>query len=99
MPTEKRMKYLAKQAKKLENQRTREERLVEVSKIRSKLDELGLTSSFPEIEKFNVILEDFLANGTAHVGVIPIEATNRELVYQLLNNKKFDIGAMLRATS
>jgi len=97
MPTEKRAKYLAKLAKKEEAQRTRDDRLAEVDKIRGELQRLGLTTELSEIAKFHEILDDFLENGTGFQGIIGIKGTGRELCYQLLNNKKHDIGVMLRA--
>lgn len=97
MPTEKRLKHLARQAKKVADQRTHEERLVEVTKIRSKLQELGLTSELEEIAAFLRILDDFLVNGNPYQGILGIAGTGREICYQLLNNKRHEIGVMLRA--
>lgn len=97
MPTEKRLKHLARQAKKIADQRTHDERLVEVTKIRNKLQELGLTSELEEIAAFLRILDDFLVNGNPYQGILGIEGTGRELCYQLMNNKHHEIGVMLRA--
>jgi hypothetical protein len=97
MPTEKRLKHLARQAKKVADQRTHDERLAEVTKIRSKLQELGLTSELEEIAAFLRILDDFLVNGNPYQGIIGIAGTGRELCYQLINNKRHEIGVMLRA--
>jgi hypothetical protein len=97
MPTEKRLKHLARQAKKESDQRTYDERLVEVTKIRSKLEELGLTSELEEIAAFLRILDDFLVNGNPYQGILGIAGTGRELCYQLINNRRHEIGVMLRA--
>lgn len=99
MPTEKRLKHLARQAKKVADQRTHDERLVEVTKIRNKLQELGLTSELEEIAAFLRILDDFLVNGNPYQGIIGIKGTGRELCYQLINNKRHEIGVMLRANN
>jgi len=97
MPTERRLKHLARQANKESNQRTHDERLPDVTQIRNKLLELGLTSVLDEIAAFHRMLDDFLENGTPYQGIIGIAGTGRELCYSLMNNKKHEIGVMLRA--
>ena len=52
MPTAKRQKYLDKQKKKLENQRTKEERSAEVDKVKKQLKDIGLSTEIESIDKF-----------------------------------------------
>lgn len=96
MPTEKRLKHLARQEKKTENTRSLDERTFEADKVKSKLIELGMTTEMPEVSRFIRILNDFVATGVGTQGIIGVPGTGRDIVYQLLNNKKHDIGVMLR---
>ena len=98
MPTEKRQKYLAKLANKKVFQRTRDDRQTEYDKFITGFAELGLiVKDHPSLEKFVELADDWLANGTAHQGIFRITALNRDLVYTLTNNKKHEIGVMLKA--
>lgn len=95
MPTNKRLKHLARQAKKQLNNRTLEERK-EATKdvykniINSKFDGL------PEITQFKKILNDYIEYGTSASGIIPISGTYFEIVYQLTLNKNHEVGAMIK---
>jgi hypothetical protein len=97
MPTEKRLKHLERQAKKVADQRTREERLDEITKVREKFQTLGLTIELDEIAAFYKIMDDFVENANPYQGTIGIAGTGREICYQLINNRRHDIGVMLRA--
>lgn len=96
MPTSKRQKYLDKQKKKLENIRTEEERKEQIGKIKTEFEKVGIPNSFPEVIRFYNILDEFVKNGMAKQGKIPIEGVGKIIVYQLTNNKKYQIGAMLK---
>lgn len=96
MPTAKRQKYLDKQKKKLENIRTEEERKEQTDKIKTEFEKVGIPNSFPEVIKFYNILDEFVNNGMTKQGKIPIEGVGKIIVYQLTNNKKYQISAMLK---
>jgi len=98
MPTVKRQKYLDRLAAKQENVRTQEERQAEYDKFMGQFAQLGLSTEFEEIAKFDVMARDWVANGTAYQGVIPLVGMKRDLVYTLTNNKKHEIGVMLKST-
>ena len=98
MPTPKRQKYLDRLAAKQENVRTQEERQTEYDKFMGQFAQLGLSNEFEEIAKFDVMARDWVANGTAYQGVIPLIGMKRDLVYMLTNNKKHEIGVMLKST-
>ena len=88
MTTAKRQKYLDKQRKKLENMRTKEEREVEINKMRDEIKKLGLPTETPGLVKFNKLVEEYVNYGSHAQGVIPLHGFGREIVYILTNNKK-----------
>jgi hypothetical protein len=98
MPTIKRQKYLDRLVAKQTSVRTQEERQSEYDKFMGQFAQLGLSTEFEEIAKFDTIAKDWLANGTAYQGVIPLVGMKRDLVYMLTNNKKHEIGVMLKST-
>ena len=95
MPTDKRKKHNERQLKKNVNQRTMEERQNEVGDIMSKLNEAPIPKDLPGIIKFIKITEDFIKTGKTYCGRIPLEEWSYEIDYQFINNKKYNIGAML----
>lgn len=98
MPTIKRQKYLDRLASKQASVRTQEERQAEYDKFMGQFAQLGLNTDFEEIAKFDTMAKDWLENGTAYQGVIPLVGMKRDLVYMLTNNKKHEIGVMLKST-
>ena len=98
MPTAKRQKYLDKLKKKQENIRTETERQESVDQIKTEFEKVGIPTSFPEVTKFYKILDEFVSGGASKQGQIPIEGIGKTIVYQLTNNKKHEIGAMLKHT-
>jgi hypothetical protein len=97
MPTTKRKKHLERQTKKLTNQRTKEERDVEVNNTLGELNKLGFPDNEPNIKKFKDILNDFLETGLVYKGVLPLVGYGREICYFLSNNKNHSVDVMLRA--
>lgn len=91
----KRLAREAKLAKKQSQQRTMEERSIEVEKIFSKLQELGITRE--TVGEFNEIAKDYVEFGYSASGVITMPEIHRELIYLLSNDKKHDVATMLRA--
>ncbi len=99
MPTEKRQKYLARQAAKQANVYTREERQAEFDKVSAEFARLGLAEeSFEEIKRFMDIARDWIETGTVYQGIIPIVGVDRQIVYTLTNNKRHPVGVMLQST-
>lgn len=98
MPTTKRQKYLDRIAAKQSNNRTQEERQAEYTKFMDKFAQLGLGTEFEEIAKFNKMAKDWVNNGTTYMGVIPLIGMKRDLVYILTNNKKHEVGVVLKST-
>lgn len=98
MPTTKRQKYLDRLAAKQSSNRTQEERQTEYDKFMGQFAQLGLSTEFEEIAKFDTMAKDWVTNGTAYQGIIPLIGMKRDLVYMLTNNKKHEIGVMLKST-
>jgi len=98
MPTIKRQKHLDRLAAKQSNSRTQEERQAEYDKFMGQFAQLGLSQEFEEIAKFDTMAKDWVTNGTVYQGVIPLVGMKRDLVYMLTNNKKHEIGVMLKST-
>jgi predicted DNA repair protein MutK len=98
MPTAKRQKYLDRLASKQSSSRTQEERQTEYDKFMGQFAQLGLNTEFEEIAKFDTMAKDWVTNGTVYQGVIPLVGMKRDLVYTLTNNKKHEIGVMLKST-
>lgn len=98
MPTAKRLKYLEKQAKKKENQRTKEERLEKTNEIKKKLEEdAHLTPSvLPQIGDFYEIIDKFVEDGIAVQGSIPLPDIKSQLLYIFTNNKQKALDAMIK---
>lgn len=91
----KRLAREAKLAKKQSQLRTMGERSIEVEKIFSKLQELGITRE--TVGEFNEIAKDYVEFGYSASGVIKMPEIHRELIYLLSNDKKHDVASMLRA--
>jgi hypothetical protein len=92
--TKKRLAYEAKLLKKQQNQRTMEERQIEIDKIFTKLQELGITRAM--VIEFDKIANDYIEFGYGASGVIELPELHRELVYLLSNDKKHQVASMLR---
>ncbi len=98
MPTAKRQKYLDRLAAKNANIRTPTERQAEYDKIMTKFDELGVNiEDYPELIQFKTLLTTWLNTGTAYQGIIRIMALKRDLVYTITNDKRHEIGIMLKS--
>ena len=98
--TAKRQKHLDRQAKKLKNLYTKEQRRAKIDECINKLSELQLYKHYNEdTVKIYDMLEDFVENGTAYSGNIPIEGTKRVFWYMLNNNKKHEITTWMKYDS
>lgn len=95
--TAKRKKHLERQAKKLKNVYTRDERKVEIDKCIEQLNKFQLFKKYNEDTiKIYDMLEDFVENGTSYSGNIPIDGTKRVFWYLLNNNKKHEITTWMK---
>jgi len=100
MPTERRLKHMARQAAKLGNTYTQEERQAEYDKFMSEFARLGISEeSFEEVKEFATKARDWVATGTAYNGSIPLAGLDRNLVYTLTSSKRNPVGVMLQNTS
>ena len=109
MPTDKRIKHIERQKKKLSGQRSMEERALSVSDILTRLNGVPIPygmkvdkgyNSFldvPEIKKFLKIIDNFVETGNTHTGIIKIPDFGHNLIYQFYANKKLEVAAMLKA--
>ena len=99
MPTEKRLKYLARLEAKQANTYTLEERQAEYDKFMSEFARLGISEeSFEEVKAFATKARDWVATGTAYNGSIPLAGLDRNLVYTLTSSKRHPVGVMLQNT-
>ena len=96
MTTAKRQKFLDKQKKKLENQKTAEERKREVDKIKEMFQDLGLSTEIEGVNKFYTMMDNFVESGDGTQGTIPLPGLGREICYLLTNSRKHEVGAMLK---
>ena len=95
--TAKRQKHLDRQAKKLLNLYTKEERKEKIDKCIEELNKLQLTKNFNEdTQMIYKMLEDYVENGTPYSGNKPIEGTKRVFLYLLPKDKKSEISTMLK---
>ena len=100
MPTERRLKHMARQAAKLGNTYTQEERQAEFDKVMTEFARLGISEeSFEEVKEFATKARDWVATGTAYNGSIPLVGLDRNLVYTLTTSKRNPVGVMLQNTS
>ena len=85
---QKRKKLLLKQQK-LENQNCKsyQERYNEIEKIKSKLDELGLSEEHPGIDVFISLTQKYIETGEGGTGKIELPGLQRVLNYILTNTK------------
>ena len=96
MTTAKRQKFLDKQKKKLENQKTAEERKREVNKVKEMFQDLGLSTEIEGVSKFYTMMDSFVETGDGSQGTVPLSGLGREICYLLTNSKKHEVGAMLK---
>jgi hypothetical protein len=99
MPTEKRMKYLARLEAKQTNQYTQAERQAEYDKVMGEFARLGISEeSFEEVKDFATKARDWVTTGTPYSGSIPLIGLDRNLVYTLTTSKRNPCGVMLQNT-
>lgn len=98
MKTEKRLAYEAKQARKLAHLRTKEERQAEIDKIYEKLHELGINDNFIDeyLIEFREIADKYINTGGCYTGKIKIEVLGRNLIYNLVMDRRNQVAAMLQ---
>lgn len=95
--TAKRQKHLERQAKKMENIYSKEERQLEINKCIKQLNELSLFKNYSEdTEKVHQIMEDYVNTGVPVSGRINIDGTKRIFCYQLPKYKTNQISTGLK---
>ena len=96
MTTAKRQRFLDRQKKKLENQKTAEERKREVDKVKEMFQDLGLSTEIEGVSKFYTTMDNFVESGDGSQGTVPLPGLGREICYLLTNSRKHEVGAMLK---
>ena len=92
--SQKRIAREAKLLKKQQNQRTKDERQLEIDNVFSKLQELGITREM--VAEFNKISTEYIENGISASGYVKIPEIKRALVYSLSNDRRHPVATMLR---
>jgi hypothetical protein len=95
-PIDKKLAKLEKEKKKLESQRTKEDRSREIQVVFDKLKELGISQEMYGIAEFVDIAKLFIEDGIPCSGKIKVDMLNRNLHYLLSNNKKHEIQVLLK---
>lgn len=85
---------VAKLLKKQANQRTLEERRIEIDKIYEKLYELGINDEM--LKEFKTIADDYINIGFSCSGSITIEGIERKLLYSFTMDKRHPVSSMLK---
>lgn len=99
MPTEKRMKYLARQAAKQADKLSDADRIAEYEKVMLQIGQLGLTDN-PDINKFDTLFQEWVKDGKFRQGVIPVDVANRDIIYSLgVSRRHFGIMFKARETT
>jgi hypothetical protein len=93
--SKKRLAKEAKELKKLQNQRTKPERQLEIDNVFSKLQELGITKEM--VGEFNKIATDYIELNFNASGYVKLPELKRVLIYSLPNDKRIQVATMLRA--
>lgn len=94
----KRLKHLARQAKKDQNQYTKDERKIEVDKCKLQLRDLGLGEGYAheDVIKMYEILDNYVETGNSVSGTLALEGTKRVFCYLLPKSKKHQICTCLK---
>ncbi len=95
MVSKKRQKYLDKLARKEAMKRTREEREIEINKIKNQIEKVGFSEQIEGIKEFYNICDDYIKNGYSVNGKIKLNGFKRVLKYIFSCNKDCPIDAML----
>lgn len=66
-------------------QKTHQDRLKETSEMKKKIEDLGLSDSYPAVKEFYQVLDQFLEDGVADSGKIRLREYKRDICYILTN--------------
>ena len=72
------------------------ERVKEVIKVITKLNELGLNNNFEGVEEFQKILKQFVDDGIHKKGKIDIPGTKRQIYYNFPERSGNEISVRLK---
>lgn len=71
---------------KVDRNKTREQRVMEIVKVFRKIKELGFPDQTPALLEFKEITNKFIEDGQSRTGKIPLQEYNRVLCYILTNH-------------
>lgn len=95
MPTEARLKYLAKQAAKQADRLSDADRQSEYEKVMGQFTELGLSAD-PDVVKFDELMSAWVKDSQPRKGTIPVASVQRMIIYTLGISRKHT-GVMFKA--
>jgi len=79
------------------HQKTRLMRMMEIKNLCTQLNEMGVDERFDGYTEFWNSTQTYVKHGTESTGAIPIQGTNRVLIYTLSNDKSRACTVVLRA--
>jgi hypothetical protein len=88
---------LIKNEKNEKNEKTKGQRVMEIVKAWKKLKEIGFPEDTPALLEFKKITNQFIEDGIAMTGKIPMEGYDRTLCYILTNHSKKESTIALMA--
>lgn len=89
MPTEKRMKYLAKQAAKLAQLRSQHERDEQIKVFIMQMNEYNIPFGDPDIQNLLRLFREYVLVGGCHNGKLLIRDIDSYAYYRLFEDKRF----------
>lgn len=66
-------------------QKERKDRLKEITVMKEKIENLGLSDSYPSVKEFYQVIDQFVEDGIASSGKIRLREHNRDICYILTN--------------
>jgi hypothetical protein len=84
---------------KITKEKTKGERVMEIVKAWKKLKEIGFPDDTPALVEFKKITNQFIEDGIAMTGKIPMEGYDRTLCYILTNHNKKESTIALMANT
>jgi hypothetical protein len=97
MPTEARLKYLAKQAAKQADRLSDADRQSEYEKVMGQFTELGLGAD-PDVAKFDELMSAWVKDAQPRRGTIPVTSAQRMIIYTFGISRKHT-GVMFKSVA
>jgi len=79
--------------------KSKDERIIEVNRIKNKLSSLGLTNAFDSVAELYHILDTFIEDGFPNSGKIKLNGCQREAAYILTSKKHIESSLCLKFNS